>query len=93
MLASTGNVRRIEGFAGEGSIFLMAENECSGRDACDGIATVRSRPRQSYSLTSFPPNKDGDDYGGQHDFAEQERDEIVVLPQPSRGGLRNTGEP
>ena len=93
MLASTGNVRRIEGFAGEGSIFLMAENECSGRDACDGIATVRSRPRQSYSLTSFPPNKDGDDYGCQHDFAEQERDEIVVLPQPSRGGLRNTGEP
>ena len=93
MLASTGNVRRIEGFAGEGSIFLMAENECSGRDACDGIATVRSRPRQSYSLTSFPPNKDGDDYGGQHDFAEQERDEIVVLPQPSRGCLRNTGEP
>jgi len=83
MLASTGNVRRIEGLTGEGSIFLMAENGCSGRDAYDGIATVRSRPRQSYSLTPFPPNEDGDDYGGQQDFTEQERNQVTVLPKPS----------
>ena len=84
MLASTGNVRRNDGFTGDGSIFFPAVIDYLLLDSPDGYNV------SPLGLTSFPPNKDGDDYGGQHDIAEQERDEIVVLPQPSRGGLRNS---
>jgi hypothetical protein len=33
-------------------------------------------------LTMFPPNKDGDDYGGQQGFAEKERNYVAVFPPP-----------
>jgi len=76
MLASTGNVRRNDGFNGEGSIFLPAVIEFHRPDSSHGFSV------SSLSLTPFPPNEDGDDYGGQQGLAEKERNYVAVLPPP-----------
>jgi hypothetical protein len=71
-----GNVRRNDGFNGEGSIFLPTVIEFHRPDSSHGFSVC------SLGLTPFPPNKDGDDYGGHRDFASHERNQITVLPQP-----------
>jgi hypothetical protein len=71
-----GNVRRNDGFNGEGSIFLPTVIEFHRPDSSHGFSVC------SLGLTPFPPNKDGDDYGGQQGFAEKERNYVAVLPQP-----------
>jgi hypothetical protein len=79
-------VRRNDGFSAC-SIFLPALIDNLRLDSSDGFNI------NPLGLTSFPPNEDGDNYNRQQGLAEQERDEIVVLPKPGRCRIRNTGEP
>ena len=69
-------MRRNDGFNSEGSIFLWTVIEFHCPDSSHGFSV------SSLGITPFPPNKDGEDYGGQHGFAEKELNYVAVLPQP-----------
>src|ERR1035437_207061 len=71
MQASMGNVRRNDGFTGEGSIFLPMVIGFPRLDSSHGFSV------SPLGLTSFPPNEEGDNHDRQHDLAEQERHKIV----------------
>jgi hypothetical protein len=71
MLASTGKVRRNDGFNGEGSIFLPTVIEFHRPDSSHGFSV------SSLGLTPFPLIKDGDNHGSEKAFREQERNEIA----------------
>ena len=67
------------------SIFIPTVIEFPRPDSSHGFSV------SPMGLTMFPPNEDGDNHGGQQDFAEQERNQIAVLPQPG-GGPSETAE-
>ena len=60
-----GNVRRNDGFNGEGSIFLPTVIEFHRPDSSHGFSV------SPMGLTMFPPMEDGDNHGSKQDFREQ----------------------